>query len=555
MILKRLVIEGYGPFALPATLDVDQNVTILTGQNDVGKSAVLRLIQRICQREAILEDDYNVDRTVDAGTTWDRDADVKCIATFVTSEYLQHYTPSNNLVAGDEIDIEFLLTLNRAQCVTARRGVVNFSHHVPNISHMPNVLWLPTELEVNSIIDTTSLNSLEQSILLTAFGPEGVSKLAAHNDVRRRRELRSGNDRLNEELSKLLPFSMGLKLVLDVLEVNPYKFSLGFEDQHGGDTPVNLRGSGVRKMLTLIALLLDKRISESRHHYILFDEPENSLHADAQHRLRSLLEALAMNKSIQVIYATHSPSMINTVNCSGLRLLRRTNINGKATTEIDNQPIKDNFLPIRTSLGLSPSDSLLYAPITIVVEGDTEIATIATLLQRLSKESIQGFEQAIHLLSQSHFINGQGDSFEYWCRLAKSQGSKVIIFVDGDKIRRVKQQDVSGKHPDVPIITLKEGQELEDLIPRECYFQALSEITGEAQAQELFEIWHERTVLPPKMMFSKRVERWLQDGLPDFTYYKAVVMKRALEMTETSQIDLNPMRQLVEVMRTSLKSE
>ena len=61
MILKKLVIHGYGPFSTPTSIDIGENVTVFTGQNDVGKSSILRLIRLICGALEPNEDDQNLD--------------------------------------------------------------------------------------------------------------------------------------------------------------------------------------------------------------------------------------------------------------------------------------------------------------------------------------------------------------------------------------------------------------------------------------------------------------------------------------------------------------
>lgn len=42
MDLTKLVISNYGPFVGQQTLIIDENVTVLTGSNDSGKTLVLK---------------------------------------------------------------------------------------------------------------------------------------------------------------------------------------------------------------------------------------------------------------------------------------------------------------------------------------------------------------------------------------------------------------------------------------------------------------------------------------------------------------------------------
>jgi hypothetical protein len=76
----------------------------------------------------------------------------------------------------------------------------------------------------------------------------------------------------------------------------------------------------------------------------------------------------------RVVCATHSPSMITPMSPHSVRVLRREVAGGKATSVIDNKPYSANFFAVRSSLGVTPADSLPYAPVTVVAEGDTEVA-------------------------------------------------------------------------------------------------------------------------------------------------------------------------------------
>ena len=89
--------------------------------------------------------------------------------------------------------------------------------------------------------------------------------------------------------------------------------------------------------------------------------------------LRGVLEELGKDPLIQVIYVTHSPSTINTMRPGSIRVLSRHQVDGVATTWIENASFEDNYIRVRSSLGLNPSDSLLYAPtakLTLVVGED-----------------------------------------------------------------------------------------------------------------------------------------------------------------------------------------
>jgi hypothetical protein len=111
MILKKLVIRGYRPFYTQTELIVDEQVTVLTGANDVGKTAILRLIGMICGQVGAQEDDQNLERSYDASVPWNEDNEVACRATFVVPNQ-PGYIRTSAFEAGVEIDIDFALTRN-----------------------------------------------------------------------------------------------------------------------------------------------------------------------------------------------------------------------------------------------------------------------------------------------------------------------------------------------------------------------------------------------------------------------------------------------------------
>ena len=329
---------------------------------------------------------------------------------------------------------------------------------------------------------------------------------------------------------------------------DPQLLGLFLVDQHTGHTPIGSRGAGIRRILGLMGELMFER-SPNEFTYVLLDEPETSLHADAQHALRRLLENLAKDATIQVIYATHSPSMINTMHPASIRVFSRTMADDRAMSVITNNAFDNNYLRVRSSLGLTPSDSLLYAPVTVIVEGSTEVECLPILLERLKETSPKGFENLDEVLSHAHFLDGQGDSYEYLCRLAKSQGARPVILVDGDKVKSLKS--VVEKHSDVVGIHLDAGTEFEDVVPAGIYIQAVAAVlqvqTGEVSLAG-FERW--AVGQPRKLPFSKMVERWLQDDFDGKALHKPTVMRAAIGLTDASGFrQVETFRRLVAAMR------
>lgn len=556
MTFETVDILNYGPFAFMAKLRLEPDVTVLTGPNDTGKSSLLRLLAHVCAAKndyRVPVDEFNFDNFDDRQLGKDP-ATVKVRVTFSLAAPYPDGIPDwatrpalpANLLRSMAVEFEFDKdkTTSRVQEARSETGTVltiSFSYQSPF-----RVISLPPKEPIRDHFYFTSPNASERHLLRLAFGAD-----SPHEDLLRlsptqfTRRLTTAEAKLNERVRDILPPSLGLRWVLRESGVCS-GLSIILTDSNGGTTPLGARGTGVQKVMAAFAHLMGHDYGQGRT-LILFDEPETSLHADSQHLLREVLESLGAKPNVQVVYATHSPSMINVMRPHSVRLLRRESREGKATTVIDNQPFKDNYLPVRTSLGLTPADSLLYAPVTVVVEGDTEVVALQMLLLKLAEANTPGFERTKYLLSQSHFLDGMGDRYPFICQMAKSQGAKPVIFLDGDKKRHLAKHKLDQTHPDVPIVTLADDEEFEQLVPEDVYFRALADVLDH-QAEQLtaenYRLWDSTANLPPRMAFTKRVGRWLDTlGLPEPG--KAQVMRRAVELADVGQVSIGPLMELI----------
>lgn len=551
MIFQKIQVSGLGPFATPATLELEADLTVLTGRNDVGKSFILRLMQLLCTRQPISEEDANL-LQMQAGThVWSDNPELQCDVELVLMQHTADYM--NNGQAGDKLAVEFHLApnINNRRIKAYTRGGTQRRVNA-NLAKLPEVIFFPSDEEIRSIINLSSPSSIEQGFLLQAFGHDASNKILEANRLNRYQILRQGGNKITDQFAEILPpgMQMAIEFVPDGSDLLVF-----LEDAHAGRTPLTYRGTGVQKIINILYRLLN--LGSNTHTLLLFDEPENGLHADAQHELRRFLEKLATSDHIQVLYATHSPAMINPMRPQTVRLLEQTSQNDEehirfATTVIDNRPLKGNLYNIRRSLGIWPSDSLLYAPITVIVEGLTERLSLPYLLQRLNEAGLSGFEEFSSVGGLVSFCDGDGNSYSYLTDLAMSQNCIPIIFLDGDKNNPNRVNKVQKKHPEVPIIYLNQT-EFEEIVPRETYFSALQQVTGVTELTvEAFEKWIADTN-PQQQAFTKQVDKWLCGAFPEVLYQKAEVMNKAIEIVDLDQVDTVKLQELVKEIFAALE--
>ena len=147
------------------------------------------------------------------------------------------------------------------------------------------------------------------------------------------------------------------------------------------------------------------------------------------------------------------------------------------------------------------------------------------------------------------WVRGGYSQIHKWVKMVQSQGAHPIVFVDGDKISEVKRQ-VEEKFPNVPVIHFDEGKEFENIVPRPTYFQALAEYIDnkEKVTEENFDAWWASANLPKQMMFSKRVEKWINSEF-GCGFDKPKVMDRAIEIANLGGMDLTKITELIKAIR------
>lgn len=514
---------------------------------------MLRATYHLLTREPMTERDANSERMGECTNRWQDDGEIGCDFCIEVTEQSKAKDVAGDIAPGEQA--VFYSRLNHGGSGFAFKHALRDGAKISRsagIHKPPQVIMLPLAEEIREVVSLNSPTKAEEAFLKAGFGPsytfqqhEGLS--VGNRNIRVSR----AHESLSDRLQQILPPDLRLRVRLHEVGGKANELSLALVDSLDNHVGISSRGAGVIKILKLLGPLFNVS-RPSRHTLILFDEPETSLHADAQHALRQFLEELAESPLIQVIYATHSPAMINTMRPASIRVLERQRIDGKPTTIIHNQAFGENYRRVRSSLGISPADSLLYAPVTIVVEGATEVRCLPVVLEKLRIGGVTGFQDIDDLLSQCHFLDGTGDCCEYLCRLAKSQNARVVVFLDGDKARLA--ESLRASHPDVPVVILDPSLEFEDLVPKRVYISAVAKMIGQesgGMTYEDYEQWIDNKKAKPSWLFSKRVERWLDDVF-DQGLCKPVVMEQAIQDADAGEIKADPLRQLMAGIRQHL---
>ena len=249
---------------------------------------------------------------------------------------------------------------------------------------------------------------------------------STQNTVRNRIRRNVGS-KINE------PFSHFYHTESVYLEIEFNNGSVIFQIRTGDGESLSIseRSNGLRWYMETFIDSQANEVARSNVVYLL-DEPGTSLHVNAQKELISLFNHLA-DQGNQVVYTTHSPYMLDTVN-DGIHRIRAVVKDVQGYTRIyktayDNRispdSVHDTLAPIISALGMNMNDTFGPAKdkINIVTEGTSDYIYMCMMAKLLGIDS----EKYAIIPSQgaSNCVN--------ICAIMHGWGCRYIAVLDYDK--------------------------------------------------------------------------------------------------------------------------
>ena len=252
------------------------------------------------------------------------------------------------------------------------------------------------------------------------------------------------------------------------------KLSISIKDnEYDNRIPLSSRSDGFRWLLSFYSSYLVE-ISSPNPKVLLLDNPALELHSDGQRDVKKFLEEQLPGKK-QIFYVTHSSAMVNPLCLEQVRIVGLTKDKG---TKISSKIIMgdaDNDLlePVRSALGVSLMDSMLFDEYTILCEGSADRPIMEGTVSLL-KEVFQGKKIIIN--------GGLSEKGEFLINLFLRSKLPFIVLVDGDssgcEIEKLAKKLEVGESKIINLKSLKENLgidhdvELESLMSKEDYYDA-----------------------------------------------------------------------------------
>ena len=332
-----------------------------------------------------------------------------------------------------------------------------FSSKIENIIriHEPKVsLWRPSE---EYLISEVNLNEFKENID-SNIPLRHIFYIAGFGDAER---IKSEIERIgNPSLRRRLASELGGKATQYVKDIWKHNIVIDIEIAKSGTCTVSIRDNGrvnehnfyrmtersegFKQFMSLIlSLSVETRLSETKNHLILIDEPEAHLHPSAIRDLRK--ELLAIGKNNYLFVSTHSPFLIDRKDKERNIIIKKNESAETEKIEIDkNTDIIDDEV-LREAFGIDVYKDLLN-PHSILVEGASDKKILQTSF-------------AIKGLGKYGVTNGYGSNIDTLAsKLNDTDISILVILDDDDEGKRYKEKiiKIGGSYSENNVVTIRD---------------------------------------------------------------------------------------------------
>jgi predicted ATP-dependent endonuclease of OLD family len=239
----------------------------------------------------------------------------------------------------------------------------------------------------------TTIGKLLKEIVDSVSGRHAGSISAALADVAQHlaaesenkdQDLKSLDDAIAAELKSIFP-GITAKTHIPIPEFPEFMkgatvkiFEPNYAAENGRDVRAMGHGAQRAVQIALVKCLANRKnnsASKARTTLLLLDEPELYLHPQAVETIRAALAKLAQ-EGYQVVFTTHSGSMIARDDAPNVSLVRRTSDKGTYCLPTLAQSVKNAIAEAEhqsvTLFELTNSSKFLFAEIVLLIEGKTE---------------------------------------------------------------------------------------------------------------------------------------------------------------------------------------
>lgn len=566
MILQNILIEGYRCFKQKAEIPV-HDLTILIGENDCGKSSILRAIELLLTREEASPDDFfkidadGVESFTIEGVFKQRDSKLnEELKPYIIDGYLtlrkiftkekafitlvqKNELKDPDLANFEDYNVEQLKTLldklslpaqsnQDKRKETVRAYIAERSNELPrarNFVNTPNQLLL-AHLPIYQGYASNDYGNPQALIRKTLdliyrshfYDETGVLKISQLQALQKTIRLNLNKQMTENLLVHVKKYNPKVKKIRGRFDID---FASGLDFQGielnegiGGFKLLEQKGEGSKKRLFLSILEWDKEVQldqeNSRSIIRGYDEPDANLHYEAQRRVFYSIKDVTQSKDAhtQALIATHSIPMIDRAPAKSIvHILYNNGESSVNYLQSDGDIDIKKFLEQVSEIWGINNSSIFYEKAFLLVEGDSEDIALRKIYKRLFGRTLA--EDGIVLIN----LDSNGAWFNFLKLLTKNKKSCTFLLLDADTqnddcgaritLQRLREIGFDASFLKDNII-FAGAQEFEDMFPDNRILDTLNDIHSRDDAKK----WSTQDVKTLRTKFKK-----ITHGLKEIT--------------------------------------
>lgn len=362
MILSTIFIKAFKSI-YEMTFPLDKNISVIIGANESGKTNILRAIQSF--RYEIPFDNSLTCQYSDYYYQG-RCPEIALEFSDLNEENRENLTPFNEIFGETNA---FIVNRDGSQMknyqIFVEENKIEISDMKGFLDCLPKVLFfdsiplLKNQVNLDDLLNSKNDEFITERNLLKIGGITDF-KIIFEDSTRGRRASEEASRAITEQIRRVWSQEPTIEIKLNVngkvLYIDICDSTTVF------DTPES-RSLGFRWYLSFYINFIAQTFEAKSNEFIfLIDEPGIHLHPAGQKDLVKVLEDLGQKN--QIIHTTHSPFMINRNYPNRVRLVSK----GKDGTKVDSEAYRQDWKPLRSSIGLMIGDLFFFNNSGVILE-------------------------------------------------------------------------------------------------------------------------------------------------------------------------------------------
>jgi predicted ATP-dependent endonuclease of OLD family len=364
MLVSKVHIKGFRSI-FDLSFPVDPKITVMIGANESGKTNTLRGIDSFrtdapysnkltCQ----YSDFYYQGKCPQVSLEFSnisREKRKSLIGFSAAFKDVERFTVTKE---GPEVS-DYRVSLNNSNEEIKVADIKRLLAILPKFLFFDNISLLKSQVDMETLKNSSPAHTTEQN-LLKIGGLQNNFELLFEDSTRGRRAGEEASRLITQQIRAVWSQEPTIEVKLNV---NGNVLYIDISDGTTVyDTPES-RSLGFRWYLSFYINFIAQTFEAKANEFLfLLDEPGIHLHPAGQKDLTKVMEDLAIKN--QLIYTTHSPFMLNREYPQRVRLVSK----GREGTKIDSKAYRDNWKPLRRSIGLVLGDLFFFNDSSLIVE-------------------------------------------------------------------------------------------------------------------------------------------------------------------------------------------